>query len=323
MGLADERKSGGRHRCCRCRSPAAAMAGMTPIVTPLAASGFSAAGLEPAGRPAAAARHGPDGRRGRARADHPRGRGSPAGRRARRCRSRMVIGRLRPLGHRHGHPRRGQPRLRLRPPDVQPGRLRVSDDDRLHPHGLSAGQRQHEDGLAAQGRRRDRHRRQHQRRRPDRAQARHAAAERAGQDRPLCRCPHSTTSRSSASRCCCRRSDHVGAHQRHRHRGQPARGADRPAERDDPAQGPRADHAVATPSAARATPGRWGRRRLFSPLASIVNILVRNSMAPVRIESIDCDVQIEPGPQGRGDRVGPAALRHGRAGPGARRRSSR
>ena len=38
-----------------------------------------------------------------------------------------------------------------------------------------------------------------------------------------------------------------------------------------------------------------GAAALFSPLASIVNILVRNPMAPVRIESIDCDVQIEPG----------------------------
>jgi hypothetical protein len=34
---------------------------------------------------------------------------------------------------------------------------------------------------------------------------------------------------------------------------------------------------------------------LFSPLASIVSILLRNSMAPVRIESIDCDLQIEAG----------------------------
>jgi len=41
--------------------------------------------------------------------------------------------------------------------------------------------------------------------------------------------------------------------------------------------------------------GPMGASALFSPLASIVNILVRNTMAPVRIESIDCDVQIEPG----------------------------
>ncbi len=41
--------------------------------------------------------------------------------------------------------------------------------------------------------------------------------------------------------------------------------------------------------------GQMGASALFSPLASIVNILVRNSMAPVRIESIDCNVQIEPG----------------------------
>jgi hypothetical protein len=38
-----------------------------------------------------------------------------------------------------------------------------------------------------------------------------------------------------------------------------------------------------------------GPSALFSPLASIVNILVRNAMAPVRIESVHCDVEIEPG----------------------------
>jgi hypothetical protein len=47
-------------------------------------------------------------------------------------------------------------------------------------------------------------------------------------------------------------------------------------------------------SGARYT-GLMGATALFSPLASMVNILVKNSMAPVRIESIDCDVQIEPG----------------------------
>ncbi len=41
--------------------------------------------------------------------------------------------------------------------------------------------------------------------------------------------------------------------------------------------------------------GQMGASALFNPLASIVNILVRNSMAPVRVESVDCDVQIEPG----------------------------
>jgi hypothetical protein len=41
--------------------------------------------------------------------------------------------------------------------------------------------------------------------------------------------------------------------------------------------------------------GAMGASMLFSPLASIVSILARNSMAPVRIESIDCDVEIEPG----------------------------
>jgi len=41
--------------------------------------------------------------------------------------------------------------------------------------------------------------------------------------------------------------------------------------------------------------GMMGAAALFSPPASIVSILVRNPMAPVRIESIECDVQIEPG----------------------------
>ena len=41
--------------------------------------------------------------------------------------------------------------------------------------------------------------------------------------------------------------------------------------------------------------GPMGAAMLFSPLASIVNILVRNPIAPVRIESIECDVEIEPG----------------------------
>lgn len=41
--------------------------------------------------------------------------------------------------------------------------------------------------------------------------------------------------------------------------------------------------------------GQMGASALFNPLASIVSILVRNSMEPVRIESLDCDVQIEPG----------------------------
>ena len=49
--------------------------------------------------------------------------------------------------------------------------------------------------------------------------------------------------------------------QRHRHRGEPARGADRPDQGDDPAQGARPDRAARHRSAARATPARWGRPR--------------------------------------------------------------
>jgi hypothetical protein len=41
--------------------------------------------------------------------------------------------------------------------------------------------------------------------------------------------------------------------------------------------------------------GPMGATALFSPLAAIANLLVRNPVAPVRIESIDCDVDIEPG----------------------------
>ncbi|MGZ3318462.1 MAG: SpoIVB peptidase S55 domain-containing protein [Isosphaeraceae bacterium] len=42
-------------------------------------------------------------------------------------------------------------------------------------------------------------------------------------------------------------------------------------------------------------PGQTGAAALFSPLASSANLLVRNPMAPVRIEAIDCEVEIEPG----------------------------
>ncbi|APW60324.1 SpoIVB peptidase S55 domain-containing protein [Paludisphaera borealis] len=41
--------------------------------------------------------------------------------------------------------------------------------------------------------------------------------------------------------------------------------------------------------------GPSGASALFGPLASVVNILVRNPMAPVRIERIDCDIEIEQG----------------------------
>jgi hypothetical protein len=41
--------------------------------------------------------------------------------------------------------------------------------------------------------------------------------------------------------------------------------------------------------------GPMGAALLFSPVSTIVSILVRNPIAPVRIESIECDVQIEPG----------------------------
>ena len=41
--------------------------------------------------------------------------------------------------------------------------------------------------------------------------------------------------------------------------------------------------------------GPMGAAALFNPVASIINILVRNPMAPVRIERIECDVEIASG----------------------------
>ncbi len=191
---------------------------------PAGGLGIQPAGPGRAGRSPAADRHGADGRRGGARAGHPRGGQPPAGPGG-SAEHRAGTGRLRPVGHRHGHPRRGQPRLRLRPSDDEPGGLRAADDDRLHPHRVPAGQRQHEDGLAALDRRRDRHRREHQRRRPGRPPARPAADERPGQDRAICRCPH--LSRPGRPRAGADADlDHVRIDQRHRHRGQPPRGAD-------------------------------------------------------------------------------------------------
>jgi hypothetical protein len=41
--------------------------------------------------------------------------------------------------------------------------------------------------------------------------------------------------------------------------------------------------------------GPMGPALLFSPVANMVNLLVRNAMASVRIESLDCEVEIAPG----------------------------
>jgi hypothetical protein len=41
--------------------------------------------------------------------------------------------------------------------------------------------------------------------------------------------------------------------------------------------------------------GQMGPAALFSPIATLVNIIVRNPMEKVRIEGIDCDVEIAPG----------------------------
>ena len=196
------------------------LAGMTPIVTPLAASGFSPralalldARLRPLGMAPMAGGAAPE-HVIRAEADRPLVPGAPLS---------IAHGhrRFRPLGYRHGDARRGQSRLRLRPSHVQPGRLRISDDDRLHPHGLSPRQRQLEDGLAAEDRRRHQCRREHLRRRPARAQARPAADERSGEDRPLRRLtglPGADRSRANAPAFAA----HGCADQRDRYGGQSA-----------------------------------------------------------------------------------------------------
>ena len=105
----------------------------------------------------------------------------------------------------------------------------------------------------------------------------------------------------------------VGSDQRHRHRGNLPEELTAQSEATFRLKGHEPIMLVDTFSGPRYT-GPMGAMALFSPLASIANILVRNPMAPVRIEAIDCEVEIEPGPEGRHDRVGPSAFRHGRAG---------
>lgn len=41
--------------------------------------------------------------------------------------------------------------------------------------------------------------------------------------------------------------------------------------------------------------GATGPSAMFTPIASMVNMLVHNALAPVRIESIDCSVEVSPG----------------------------
>ena len=89
--------------------------------------------------------------------------------------------------------------------------------------------------------------------------------------------------------------DHVGAHQRDRHRGQPARRADGPVERDHPARRGSSRSRSPTPSAARATPGRWGRRRCSARWPRWSTSWCATRWRRCGSKSIDCDVQIEPG----------------------------
>ena len=214
---------------------------MTPIVTPLAASGFSPRALSllsdrlrPIGMAPMAGGAAPE-RIIKEEGNRPLVPG-------RAVEHRPGPRRLRPLGDRHGHPCGRGSGLRIRPSHVQPGRLRVADDDRIHPYRVPASERQHEDGVAAQDRRRDRYRRQHERRRPPRRQARHDADGRTRQDQPLFRLPD-VQGPDRAGADAAADLDHVRPDQCGGHRREPARRADRQAQRHDPPERPRADHA--------------------------------------------------------------------------------
>ncbi len=110
-------------------------------------------------------------------------------------------------------------------PMLGPRLVRVPDDDRLHPHGLSAGQREHEDGLAAQDGGRARHRRLDRRRRPARQEARHAADDGESADGPVLGAAD-VQGRDRPRAEPARVARDVGPDQRDRHRGRPARRAD-------------------------------------------------------------------------------------------------
>ena len=130
---------------------------------------------------------------------------------------------------------------------------------------------------------------------------------RPGQDRPLRRPAH--LPRPDGPRADpAARPDHGGADQRHRHRGEPARGADRPDQGDDPLKGHEPIE-LATRSAAPATPARWGRRRCSarSPRSSTSWSATRWRRSGSSRSTATSE--IEPGPEGRRDRVGPARLR--------------
>ncbi len=104
---------------------------MMPLRTPLSATGFTRNSLKLLQRALRSIRHGADaGRRG-AGPHRRRGEGRAAG----AGQSAGCLAdprRLRSVRHRHRHPRRGQPRLRLGPSVHGPRLLRVSADDRLH-----------------------------------------------------------------------------------------------------------------------------------------------------------------------------------------------
>ena len=110
----------------------------------------------------------------------------------------------------------------------------------------------------------------------------------------LCRCPH--LSRADGPRAgALADPDHVGAHQRHRHRGEPPRGADGPAHGDDPPEGSRADHGVGHIQRPAIHRARWGPRRCSARWPRSSTSWSGTRWRRSGSSRSTCDVQIEPG----------------------------